>query len=180
VPVVYGALNETKCHYVEIINPLLSHQIIEVVRKLPDRLRTGKALFKRIVFAMSPPIGIATTPAVPQPFDLMKKRKIVNEIRAELNTSAARELLTTSFIDNVIENMIVLDEEIHARKTGAQSSLKRIVKALLPRSCRQWIRSRFLKPRMDWNTLAFRAFLICRMCRILSEDANILDDHPHG
>src|SRR5690606_14946583 len=49
LPIILGALNETKSAYIEIINPLLSKSIIEFVRTLPDTLRTNKYLFKKNV-----------------------------------------------------------------------------------------------------------------------------------
>lgn len=56
IPFILAALNDLKCSYVEIINPLLSRKIIEQVRKMPDYLRINKSLFKKIAYSISPKI----------------------------------------------------------------------------------------------------------------------------
>jgi len=48
VPFLLAALSDLKLGYVEIVNPLLSDSVIDLIRQLPDSLRTHKVLLRNI------------------------------------------------------------------------------------------------------------------------------------
>ncbi len=170
IPVFLAALSDLKCAYVELINPFLSRSIIEQVRKMPDHLRTGKSLFKKIVRSLNPNIGFARYPAIASQGNVLRTKEAVNLISHELKTDHARGLLPDGFVQYLLERIRVSDGLRHRRR-----SLRERIQALIPAGIRNMLRRTFFKPRIDHNLLAFRAYIICRMNRILSEDADCLN-----
>jgi asparagine synthetase B (glutamine-hydrolysing) len=61
VPFVLAALSDLKLPYVEIVSPLLSGSLVEEIRKLPDHLRTNKALLRSIAQSLSRTSAFAST-----------------------------------------------------------------------------------------------------------------------
>ena len=59
IPYILAALNDMKLPFVEIMNPLLSQEIISLIRQFPDDLRTDKWLFKQLVRSLSPDMAFA-------------------------------------------------------------------------------------------------------------------------
>ena len=171
VPVMFAALNDLKLSYVEVVNPLLSRRIAQQVRKMPDSLRTNKSLFRKIVYSMSPRIRFAKYEATASSEDILKTESIVNLMSNELNTTYARTLLSDKLIDYILENIKVVD--VVSRNN--RKSLKTIIKHSLPVSLKNIIKNIFLKQKIDYNILAFRAYIICKMNQILSTDSSALN-----
>ena len=84
-PTVLAALNACKAPWVDIANPFLHREVVEVVRRLPDRLRTDKALFKRIVGSMGIDVPYARTATIATPRDVLSSpasRALLGDDRA--------------------------------------------------------------------------------------------------
>lgn len=98
IPYILAALNDLKLSFVEIVNPLLSRNIISFVRKLPDDLRTDKALFKNLVRSLSPHIPFATKSST-------KGRNIIfNQPKIRLfllNSLESNKILPRVFLDHL-------------------------------------------------------------------------------
>ena len=166
LPTILAALSDIKYSYVEVINPLLSKLILQQVRELPDHLRTNKSLFKEIVQNISPNIPYASKDANATPKDLLKKKEIVEVIKAKLQSENAKQIFGTEFINYVVD-------EIQLEKfsnQGAAKKIKMAVKSVVPRFVRSRLRDTGLKAKVDVNTLAFRVYIIVRMHEILSSD----------
>lgn len=151
VPFILAALNELKSSYVETTSPLLSRNIVAEVRKMPDFLRTGKMLFRRIVHRLNPQIGFAKYPAIGDRSQILGERRAVSVISDELSSSYARSLLPGDFVGRV-QNQINNQSEKIPTSPGYQ------------------IVSRFM------NVLAFRVYVICKMSRMMSADARACRD----
>jgi hypothetical protein len=166
----WSALNDLKSSYVEVVNPLLSREIIDVMRQLPDSLRTEKRLLKRIVRSMGPDIPFAKRPAIANYADILKSPRVVVHVAAELNTRGARDLLSDELVDLVLSRMAVDDTKWRSISKPVSSRIRpHLVKRLNALS-----RTGTPKPRMDFNVMAFRAYIISRMHRMLSDDARAL------
>src|SRR5690606_1204203 len=85
LPIILAALNETKSAYIEIVNPLLSHSVLEFVRSLPDHLRTDKKLFKRIVEKREKKIPFAFFNANISHKDQLKRKEMVDYFIETIN-----------------------------------------------------------------------------------------------
>lgn len=181
IPVVLAALTDLKCPYVELINPLLSRRIIEQVRRIPDSLRTNRSLYKKTVYSMSPKIRFAKYAAIAKPKDILKTPQIINLISNELNATYVKKLLSGKFIDYILDNIEVVDAVSAKNKRyefpAKFKPLRAIVKHFMPPSLEKKLRNTVLKPKMDYNVLAFRAYIICKMNQILCADANVLNQN---
>jgi hypothetical protein len=170
VPVQFAALNDIKLSFVEIINPFLTHQIVQRVRHLPDSLRTDKMLFKKIVDSLNPRIPYAQRRAIAFPHDTLKKKEAVRFITDELLTQHAKALLPEALMRFIIDNMRVSDGKI----TVKSPLLHRMLRPLAPKSLRKWRKAKMAKRHLDLNTLGLRACIVSRMTKLLAEDARAL------
>ena len=103
IPTILAALNDVKTPYVEILSPFLSRPIIMAARALPDRLRTDKLLFKRIVRSMGPRIPFAKRSATWQIGDILKLPDAQEAVFDELSSLHARQLFGRGFCDYVLD-----------------------------------------------------------------------------
>ncbi|NEU08815.1 hypothetical protein GZH53_10870 [Flavihumibacter sp. R14] len=169
IPIILAALNDLKLPYVEVINPLLSHRIIDTSRKGPDHLRTNKALFKKIVRTISPDIAYATSGANAETVFLLRTKQAVELFKYELTTDYCKSLFSEKLIMHILENLTV-NEGLVNRKQGFKSLLKRYLpQELLRRFSRFRVGSA-----IDVNILAFRVFMISKMKKVMEEDSNLL------
>jgi asparagine synthetase B (glutamine-hydrolysing) len=166
VPVMMAGLTELKSSYVEVINPLLSRSIVEYCRILPDSLRTYNKFWHEFVLARSPDIPIAET-AAPTPLHIfLRKKEVVDVIFGELES-----LDRPSIISSKLVRLISTGVEVSAEQAVKRNRLKRAISPLVPPSVR-FLAHRFRKNNsLDINILAFRAFMVCKMCRMLHRDA---------
>ncbi len=170
IPVLIAPLNDIKLSFVEVVNPFLSRSIVQQVRRLPENLRTDKKLFKKIVASLTPRIPYAQHRAIGFTRDCLKYPEVVEFIREELSSDYAKTLLPEALIDFVLQNIKTSTASISTKRP----LLLRILKPMTPKIVRKWKYSSTLMRTLDLNTLGFRACLICRMTKILSEDANAL------
>jgi hypothetical protein len=166
IPVVLAALNDLKLPYVEIMNPLLSRRIIYQVRRLPDHLRTDKNLFKKVVRSLSPDIDFAKYSAIGMPENILRTKKVVDFLKEELAYSYVGSVFPRAFIRYIIDRM----EIIYKENRKGRRTTKGIIQPYVPAWIRNKARNTFVKLKMDFNILAFRAYMICRMNRMLAED----------
>jgi len=164
LPYVLAALNDLKTHYVEICNPLLSRGLIEAARTLPDRSRTEKREFKRLIRQMLPDVPFARRSAIEQPANLLRSPGVAAALAAGLSSPAAQAALPDELLRWALKGI---------RSTGRSSSLswKARLKKLLPRSILIGAKSLVGRLDMDVYVLAWRMYVVCEMKRLLSEDA---------
>jgi hypothetical protein len=175
IPVVLSALSDLKLAYVNLITPFLSRKIIELSRTLPDALRTDKALFKEIVRDLSPAIGFAKHEAIAARKGALRAPAVVNLFEAELQTTHARSLLSDKLINSILASLKVADTSSSLkRKRSSPTPLKSMVARMMPANLKGQLRQSVLKPHVDSNDLAFRAYLISKTTQMLSADASAL------
>ena len=165
IPTVLAALNDLKLHYVEIANPLLAHPILDFVRSMPDELRTEKLQFKAIVGAIGPKIGMARYPANAERSSVLKNPDVVSLLRDALRSPAARSIFPDSFLR-------LVDAKLAQRNLTARSDRTSQLGRLIGRIAAAGPRSSPARM-IDFNTAAFRIYLICRMHELLTGDAGI-------
>jgi len=168
IPLVLGALSDLKLPYVEIVNPLLSRKIIYTVRSLPDHLRTGKTLYKKIVQSISPQINFAKHQAVADKGSILSKRRVFEFLKEELGSSYTNAILPKEFTKYITSNAT---NEGESERDDIKGGIKDLIKPLLPKWVKAKIKSSIAKPKIDFNILVFRAFIICRMSTVLNNDA---------
>src|SRR5579883_496916 len=169
IPFILAALTDLKCSYVEVINPLLSREIIEQVRQMPSCLRSQKKLFKSIVSSINPKqIKYAQPMSVLKLEDLLETQDFVNFLSKKLNTERARTILSSGFIDYILENLQVSSEK------NSRKSLKQKMKSMVSEEIKCYFKTLFPAKSIsiNINRLGLRALIICEMVQILFEDAN--------
>lgn len=164
-PFVLAALNDLKLPYIEIINPLLSRRIIYQVRKLPVHLRTDRVLFKTIVRSLIPEIDFAKDAATDSSKNILRDKQVVDLLKEEAFSKYAYSILSEKFINYVFDNVDTIDGKKNKR------TLKDTVKKNLPKKLKNVFINTVLGQRIDFNKLAFRIYIICRMNKMLTEDA---------
>lgn len=173
VPFVYGALSDLKLPYVEVITPLLSDSLIGLIRQLPDRLRTSKLLLRRIAAAMTPNIPFATSAAIQSRDDILKSPRVVEFLRDSLSGNSAGSAIPREFAAFAVAGLAQAPASPRLR-LGRR--WRRAVKAWAP----SWAarrRSRVPQVSPDHNRLAFRAFLVSQITRVLAQDAASACEH---
>lgn len=169
IPTVLAALSDIKLAYVEQITPLLSRDILQAVRRLPDRLRTEKSLYKSVVSALGPAVPYASRGANADPRDLVESPQFSDLVRAELSDTAAQNTLGAELVRQILNGMTATDSD--RRRSSRMRKLKGAIAQRLPRFAKDLMRATVVKPTVGGNTLAFRAYIIARMRRLLEEDS---------
>lgn len=168
-PVIWAALNEIKSAYVEVMNPLLSRRILQVIASLPDHLRDGRSLYRKIISDLSPPIEFAGQNAIQHSASILSNASVSQYLRASLNSARARDLLPGELVDYILGSMPT--RPAHPRVPGR---LPKFFKRLIPQRLRM-AKQRLTQPRdMDVSLLAIRAHIIVEMDRRLAEDSRVL------
>ena len=168
IPYGSAALNEIKCAYVEVVNPLLSRRITLQIRKMPDSIRYKSILFDNINRSLGVDMPYAKHSAIAGFGKIMTSRQIVNHVINELNTEHARKLLPSNFIDHILPNIKSLpNDHVNTRQT-----MKSMISPVIPKKVKQYLR-KSIQPSLDYNTLAFRSYIIVKMDLMLNEDARL-------
>ena len=169
LPIILAALSDLKLAYVEQITPLLSKEILQKVRQLPDHLRTEKVLFKNIVNSISPKIDYATVESTASYKDILKQKQIADFLKNELCSNDTKKVFPSEFLDVIFKG---IQSEDKGKTAKANSfSFRSFIKKILP----NFLINAILKvssPSIDPNVLAFRVFLISKMNKILNDDCN--------
>ena len=173
IPVYLAALSDLKLSYVEQMNPLLSRKILTIFRCLPDRLRTDKSLFKRIVTRIGPKVEIASAGANAPADKILRHRGIVEVLRSEIDSERAKSLVPSGLIRQVIQNLQISDGPATPHRYSFRSKFKELV----PVFAKEFLREKMVVPSLDSNVLAFRIYLISQMNAVLSADAHRAGGH---
>jgi hypothetical protein len=178
IPVILASLTDLKTPYVEIVNPYLVRSVLQVVRALPDSLRTNKRLFRTLVESLSPPLPFASRSAIPKLGALVERGALQEIARRELLAAKEEGSLPPPFVDHVIAALPTVGPAGSGRTGGASRGrtpatigreyLLAAIRKLPPglRSVMRSIRPRQPSP----SELAFRGAIVSRMARTLSRD----------
>ncbi len=174
IPVILASLTDLKTPYVEIVNPYVSRRVLEVVRALPDSLRSDKKLFRRLVESLCPPIPFATRSAIPRFGLLVQQRAFLSIARREVLAAKDEESLPAPFVDHLLsilprsqpEGTVPADARA-PRKSAKGYAFAAFLK--LPLGVRSVMRSIRRRPPSP-SVLAFRSAIVSRMARMLARD----------
>jgi asparagine synthetase B (glutamine-hydrolysing) len=170
-PQYLAALSELKTAFIEVINPFISKEIFDVIRSMPDKYRTNKSVFKEIVSELSPDVAFTKLKSVAAPKNILQEERVIEEIVSELDRPSAINYLSEILI-SYIKN------QLQTKKNGSGSSkIISRVKSRVIKHVPKWVISKYVKlrpkvyPPINAHVFAFRAYIICKMTRILDEDA---------
>lgn len=167
IPTMLAGLSDLKLSYVELVNPLLSDDVIACVRRMPDRLRTGKSLFMTIVDEIGPRVEYASSSAVERLASIVSDQNVARVIREKIG-SGVTDMFGADFLAHVLRGMEVRD----SRRGGVARKLREIARKWVPAGMKLRVR-KVAARNIDPFVVAFRVFIIIRMHEILSGDARV-------
>ena len=103
-PNVTAALDEIKTSYVEVANPLLRQRVIDVVRMLPAKFRSDKAIFSSIVEPMFCSVPFATRYAIQDYDDLLEEPATIDFFKDVLQAILMRVYCQSHFVPRSVSN----------------------------------------------------------------------------
>ena len=103
----------------EMVDPLLHRRIVHRVRQLPDRLRTGKKVFKAIVQSADATDCIRAGLGEHLSRNAAQAEAVVDCIRQELTSDSMTTILPATLVKYVMERMISTGSEHSLRKPRA-------------------------------------------------------------
>ncbi|MCC6209180.1 MAG: hypothetical protein IT488_13670, partial [Gammaproteobacteria bacterium] len=168
-PVIWAALNEIKSAYVEVMNPLLSRRILQVIASLPDHLRDGRSMYQKLVYDLSPPIEFAEEVAIQNTAAILASPSVSRYLRSSLDSERARTVLPGGLVDYILGNM-----SSEPARPRVRRRLPKFIRRLIPERLRI-AKNRLTQARdIAVNHLAMRAHIIVEMDRRLAEDSKAL------
>lgn len=171
LPTIIAALTDLKVSYVEQVSPLLSRNILNYVRNLPDHLRTDKYLFKEIVNDISPDIKYASKNAIANSKDILKSNEVITLFARKLSSPHAKSLFHEDFLNLILNNLKVKNSKNQDKVST--SNTKQKIMDMAPNFFLNFIRKYIIKPKLDYNVIAFRIFIICSIHQLFDEDSNV-------
>lgn len=175
VPFVLAALSDLKLPYVEIASPLLAGSLVAEIRKVPDHLRTDKALLKKIVLSLSPDVAITKVTATETATEILASSRIVEFLRDSLRSAHSDDIVSAEFKRN-LGNALVTRE--HTQRSLQWKHIKRSIRSHLPSWAAHTVTKMAPRPRppeLNANQLAFRIHLMARMKDTLAAEARTKD-----
>lgn len=168
-PAVLSALSDLKLSYVELISPFLTRSVIMQVRTQPDHLRTDKAIFKKIVLAISPKIPFAKRSAIANDSDILRQKEVVKFLKEQLSADYAKEIFPADFLNKVLND--IKTEKSNKENSVNGFSLRVLIRRFIPAPLKRLIRANLSSLNsIDSNVLAFRIFIIVKMKSMLEKD----------
>jgi len=160
---MFAALNDPKCAYVEVVNPLLNRAVVKAVSELPDELRQWEVGYADMVGGLVPEIPFDKHHAEAQADDLQGQAEMLDELIAELSAKPELDVLPPG-----ARAKLVAELRRPAPLTPAKVKFRRRVKAWAPPRM-----LRLIPPRVTVSArmVCFHAYLASRMATVLGDDA---------
>lgn len=169
IPIGLAALNDVKAPFVEIASPLLAREALAFIRRMPDALRTDKALFRQIATSLSPPLPYATMGADDDRNGYLGSGPYTRWFKEELASAEAGVLLPPSLQADLLAGL-------RGPASGGSSSrsMRAALKRIIPSAWVKAARAQMGPERPSRRLLTLRAALGSRMVRLLEQDARTL------
>jgi len=163
IPYIQSSLADLKYPYIEQINPFLSRKIIYFTRKMPDKFREDKKLFKEIMKEYDIDIPYSKRDSNASLKEVLHELTWVNLIKSELTSPYAQNIFPKEFLESVLNN-------IKIRRNGTKKkTFSQQIKQMIPNKYKRLFFQRNVKLNLDENLLAFRMLIIIRMHKKLKE-----------
>lgn len=170
VPFVMAAKDDLHYAYGELSKPFLSRDMIRCVRKMPDAMRNGKRLFKKIVTAVSPRKAIGDDTLAADQMKLLKSEEAVSWVKRQLQDEMSLKVFSKEFIRDIEKFLTIQkkmddvrqNKEFQEKRQGVLDTLKILLGLKSKRTS------------IDAHVLAFRAALVIFMNKVLIKDGAFL------
>lgn len=164
-PVVRASLNQLKCAYTDVVNPLQYRPIIDVIVRMPDNLRTNKKLFAKLVTERGPNIPFATHTATTSADDVIVQKNTHEFLMDEISARDCDVYLPAEVLRHV-RNLNTITARLD-NKTVSRNSARSVIQR--SRFC---LEKYFGGAKISAPQLLLRSYLAIAACRMLANDAN--------
>ena len=120
-----------------------------------------------MVNEIGPEINYAINDATAPTKNIFKDQKIVSEIISELKKEKDDSILPSEFIQFLLDH-VEADKSI---SNPGKNSLFTRIKKLLPPKLKNLLRNSIASPKLDYNLMAFRAYILIKMNKLLLTDS---------
>jgi len=164
VATMFAALNDPKCAYVEVANPLLHRAVVKAVSELPDELRQWEQGYAAMVEGLVPDVPFDEHHAEAQTDEYLGWPAMLEELLAELSTNPADDVLPAG-----ARALLTAELARPAGRASARASLRRTVKKVVPARALRLVAP--TKTTATTRLVALRAYAVSRMATILRDAA---------
>ncbi|WP_282123430.1 hypothetical protein [Algibacter mikhailovii] len=165
-PVTTASLEDIKLAYVEIVNPLLSKKIVEIIQSLPIELRNNKKIWRSITSEMFPKVPFAKREAVQEVSKIYNLPEVRDYICDYLRANLDSEIFSEPFLNQLIDSY-----GSDYKKESFRRGLRRFIIAYMPKKIENLIRGKMKSGFISHQRLAVRAFLILKVNEMYLADA---------
>ena len=174
LPNVLGALNELKTRYVEVVNPLVSRRLIDLVRSFPDEVRMYGRAYLDVVERETGPIPHSRFSSVPDVSTIVENESLLKTVVLELTSPRMAGILSEEAVVRLLVAMASPRERDGVLRGFAVGAMKTASLALPSR-----VAARLTPPYEGPDDLpavlvAFRATIAGRIAELLRSDAALL------
>jgi hypothetical protein len=174
-PGLLAPLNAIKGRYLEVVNPLLSRRIVDLVRTFPDALRGHGRAFSAIADKESWPIPHARWSSTPDVSDYLADQAIVAAVVTELTSAAVERVLSEEAAMTLLVTLASPSHNpatVHDRVVAALKAIS----VVLPSRVANRLTPPYSGPDDPLSAMgvAFRATLASRTVTLLLDDAKTL------
>lgn len=176
LPFVVSALGDLKSTYIDQVNPLLSREILQAMRTLPDELRDQKLIFREIIDSLGPDVPIARRTASLRTCEAIQRPDLLEWIERELCSSHARSVLPPDLVDRFLGQFQQLRAFQEYRRPGAgwlwlKQALHRHTSRVTPRAVKNLLLRSPHTHHLDVGLVAWRLALISRVTALFKDAA---------
>jgi len=175
LPYVTAAWTDIVSPYTEVINPILTRNIIYEIRKLPYEYLYMKTLHKNIVENISPDIKFANKSADEPISKIMYNPELIKFIYHQIDSNRRAAILDDEFISYVLKNLNAYETNNIRKYKVLPYYFKTYMKKMVSKKNKQKMKA-YIKSTIDYNEIALRCYIILSMYNILNEDADILNN----
>lgn len=165
-PITTAALEDIKLAYVEVINPLLSQEVVRTVQELPVELRTNKKVWEYIVSDMFPGVPFAKRDAIQEVGEVLNLSDVRSYICDSLIKYEDSTLFPKSFLTYLVDNY-----NKDRVRDGFRKRARIFILAYMPKRIENFIRANVSAGPLSHPFLALRTMMILKMRDILVKDA---------
>jgi hypothetical protein len=178
IPTALAPLTGIKCRYLEVVNPLLSRRIVDLVRTFPDELRMYGRAFSEIVDRESRSIPHARFTSTPAASAYLADEAIIRAVVAELTSAAIGSVMSEEAAMMLLAAIASPSHSPATVRSRVVAAMK-VIRIALPSRVAYRLTPRYQGPEpLTAMNLAFRATLASKTVALLRDDAAAFDGAP--
>ena len=173
IPVTLAGLTDVKAPFLEIANPMLAAPVLAFVRRMPDAMRAGRAVYERMTASVGPSVPFAKLSADDNWNGFLYSESYTRWMAEELQGGFGDRMLPPRFRETLLASLAS-----GVCSQGRFFAARKIFKQVIPKSWVALVRSLRKAEPPRARELAFRCALASRLAGILEQDAQMLAVPP--